>query len=341
MSGFLAKRTALDLSPRAKVLGYITLIAWSIVVLFPLYWLAITSFKTPAQVSQGPFYIPGVDFQPTLDNWHHVLVTLGNDTTRAYYNTVVVATISTLLAMSIGAFAAYGLCRFRYRPRVGMIALGVGVVFGAFIASRLGVPPILAAVSGLAVLVLLAPVVARRSRRSLGNSDVAFWLISQRILAPVAIVIPIYVLFQNLRLLDTLPALIITYTAANLPIVIWLMRDYFLNIPADLEEAAAVDGASPYRIFRSVVIPVAKPGIVATGILVLVFAWNEYLIALFLTTANAQTMPVLVSAQNATRGPEWWYMSVLILIMIIPVIVLAVILERFISRGALTGAVKG
>jgi multiple sugar transport system permease protein len=102
-----------------------------------------------------------------------------------------------------------------------------------------------------------------------------------------------------------------------------------------------VDGASPYRIFRSVVIPVAKPGIVATGILVLVFAWNEYLIALFLTTANAQTMPVLVSAQNATRGPEWWYMSVLILIMIIPVIVLAVILERFISRGALTGAVKG
>jgi len=83
------------------------------------------------------------------------------------------------------------------------------------------------------------------------------------------------------------------------------------------------------------------PGLVATFLFVLVFAWNEYLIALFLTSANAQTLPLTVAAQNATRGPQWWYMSVLILIMIVPVIALAIALERYIARGLLVGAVKG
>ena len=88
-------------------------------------------------------------------------------------------------------------------------------------------------------------------------------------------------------------------------------------------------------------LPVAVPGLVATFLFVLVFAWNEYLLALFLSSANAQTMPLTVAAQNATRGPQWWYMSVLILIMILPVIAMAVALERYISRGILVGAVKG
>jgi multiple sugar transport system permease protein len=160
-------------------------------------------------------------------------------------------------------------------------------------------------------------------------------------LPPVAVVIPIYVLFQRVGLLDTQLALIITYVATNLPIVVWLMRDYFARIPIELEESAAVDGASPYRIFRSIVLPVAVPGLVATFLFVLVFAWNEYLLALFLSSANAQTMPLTVAAQNATRGPQWWYMSVLILIMILPVIGMAVALERYIARGLLVGAVRG
>ena len=103
-----------------------------------------------------------------------------------------------------------------------------------------------------------------------------------------------------------------------------------------------MDGASPLPdlpLHRPA--GVSRPGLVATFILVLVFSWNEYLIALFLSTANAQTMPVLVAAQNATRGPECWYMSVLILIMIVPVIVLAIVLERFIASGALEGGREG
>jgi multiple sugar transport system permease protein len=123
--------------------------------------------------------------------------------------------------------------------------------------------------------------------------------------------------------------------------VIWLMRDYFLTIPKELEECAAVDGASRYRIFWSIVLPVSLPGLVATFLFVLVFAWNEYLLALFLSGADAQTLPLTVAAQNATRGPQWWYMSVLILIMIVPVIIMAIMLERYIARGLLVGAVKG
>jgi multiple sugar transport system permease protein len=196
-------------------------------------------------------------------------------------------------------------------------------------------------VSAGAVFLLLAQTIGRRFRRSLGNNDIAFWLISQRILPPIAVVIPLYVLFQQVGLLDTQLALILTYVATNLPIVVWLMRDYFAALPIELEEAASVDGASVYRIVRSVVLPIAVPGLVATFLITLIFAWNEYLIALLLSSARAQTMPLLVAAQDATRGPQWWAMSVLVLIMIVPVIAMAIALERFISRGILVGAVKG
>ena len=154
-------------------------------------------------------------------------------------------------------------------------------------------------------------------------------------------VLPIYVMFQHLKLLDTHAALILTYMAVNLPIVVWLMRDFFATIPVDLEESAELDGASRFRIFLTIVLPLSKPGLAATSLLVLILSWNEYLLALFLSTANAQTMPLLVAAQNATRGPQWWYMSVLIVLMIVPVVAMAALLQRYIARGLLVGAIKG
>ena len=154
-------------------------------------------------------------------------------------------------------------------------------------------------------------------------------------------VLPIYVMFQQLHLLDTRTALIATYTAVNLPIVVWLMRDFMAGIPIELEESAAIDGASRFRIFFLIVLPLVRPGLAATSLLVLILAWNEYLLALFLSTANAQTMPILVAAQNATRGPQWWYMSVLIIIMIAPVVAITVVLQKQIARGLLVGAMKG
>jgi multiple sugar transport system permease protein len=337
----LGRGSVRDLPPLGKLAAYLILGCWALVVLFPLYWLAITSFKTPLQVNAGPVYLPFVDFQPTVDAWRYIFVDLRSDTVRPYVNTVVVALGSSTLALLFGSAAAYALIRFPYRPRVGVIVLFIGCVLLAAVTVALGVPPAIAIVVAAGCFAVLAGTVGRRFRRAVSNRDIAFWMISQRILPPVAVVIPIYVLFQRVGLLDTRTALIVTYAATNLPIVVWLMRDYFNTLPWELEEAAVVDGASTFRVFRSITLPLSVPGLVATFLIVLVFAWNEYLLALFLSSADAQTMPLTVAAQNATRGPQWWYMSVLIQIMILPVIALAIALERVISRGLLVGAVKG
>jgi multiple sugar transport system permease protein len=331
-----------DLAPASKWLVYGVLLAWTAVVYFPLYWVAITSFKQPVHVSAGPAYLPFVDFEPTLDAWRYVLVTTGRDTLRPYLNSVIVGSASTGLAALVGSMAAYALTRIRYRPRassiglfVASLALGVGLMWAA------GLSPAWSFAAGAMLFLLALRPLSHRIQAHLGNHDILFWMISQRILPPVVTAIPIYVMFQKIGLLDTHAALIISYTAVNLPIVIWLMYDFFDGIPRELEESAAIDGASRLRIFFDLAVPLAKPGLVATALLVLILSWNEYLFALFLSTARAQTMPLLVAAQNATRGPQWWTMSVLILLMILPVIAVASFLQRFIARGLLVGAIKG
>lgn len=341
MRNSFRKISPTDLPTPAKIGAFLLLVAWTIVVLFPIYWLFVTSFKTPYQVDKGPFYIPFVDFQPTLDAWHYILIDLGNDTIRPYVNTVIVGLTSATIALAMGSLTAYALVRFTYRPRVGIIGIFIGCVALFVVLSLAGAPLALAVVASGAVFLIAIQTVGRRFRWALGNSDIAFWLISQRILPPIAVAIPMYVLFQQVGLLDSIVALVIVYVAANLPIVVWLMREYFASLPRELEESAAVDGASVFRIVRSIVLPISVPGLVATFLIVLIFAWNEFLIALVLTSANAQTMPLQVAAQNATRGPQWWAMSVLILIMIAPVIVMAIALERYITRGILVGALKG
>lgn len=341
MSHIFQRKTLFKPSPAGTLISYLILGIWTVVVLFPIYWLIVTSLKTPIQVHGGPYYLPFVDFKPTMEPWYYILLgDLSNDTLRTYVNTIIVGPTSALLALLLGAASAYALTRFTYKPRVGVIVTFIGCLALAVAAVTFGVPWIIAILASTAVFIVLFFTIRNRFKRSLGNEDIAFWMISQRILPPIAIIIPLFILFQQLKLLDTRTALIITYVTVNLPIVIWLMRDYYLTIPLELEECAAIDGASRYRIFWSIVLPLSVPGLVATFLFVLVFTWNEYLLALFLSTAKAQTLPYVIAAQNAVRGPQWWYMSVLVLIMIIPVIVVALALERYISRGLLLGAIK-
>ncbi len=338
-----ARRASSPYAPTwfGAILSYLVLGCWAVVVLFPLFWIFVTSFKLPIQVNDGPFYLPFIDFAPSGHAWRYIFVDLRNDTLRPFLNTVIVALSSSVLALAFGTAAAYGLLRFPYRPRLGAILLFLTLAVLTVAGTRSGIPWPAGLVLAVVLFLLLRRAAGERIRRSFGNDDIAFWMISQRILPPVAVVIPIYVMFQRFHLLDTRLALIITYMTVNLPIVVWLMRDYFRQISIELEESAAIDGASPFRIFLSIVLPLSTPGLAATFLLVLVFSWNEYLLALFLTSANAQTLPLSIAAQNATRGPQWWYMSVLILIMIIPVIGMAVALERYIARGLLVGAIKG
>jgi multiple sugar transport system permease protein len=327
-------------APLPKLLTYAALIFWSLVVLFPLYWVLVTSFKAEIDVDNGPFYLPFIDFHPNLQAWIFMLV--DNDTLGPYINSVIIALVSTFLAVLIGSLAAYALVRIHFQVTLAAVVCFILLLIAVIIAvAGLEIPWPLAAMSALVLFILFLGTVGRRFRLALGNNDIEFWIISNRIMPPIVAVLPIYVMFQQLHLLDTRTALISTYTAVNLPIVVWLTRDFFAGIPLDLEESAEIDGASKFRVFFTIALPLVRSGLVATFMLVLILAWNEYLLALFLSNANAQTMPVLVSAQNTTRGPQWWYMSVLIVIMIAPVIAVASLMQKHIARGLLVGAVKG
>ncbi len=367
------------MSPAASLLAHGLLVAWSVVVLFPIYWVIITSFKDAAAVNQGPFYVPFLDFEPTLNAWRSQftsdpycdvpsiarqvgllaynsfafilspVVTLQPMEPQickiflAFTNSIVISIAATAICVAVGAMAAYALARIQYRPKVGNVGIFVGLVLLVIVAtSYAGVPWWLASSVALALFFFLVRTLGKRFVRSLSNGDILFWIISQRILPPIVVVIPIYMMFQAVRLLDTHLALIVVYAVANLPIVVWLMRDFFASLPIELEESAQLDGASRFRIFWEVVLPLTRPGLAATTLLTLILNWNEYLFAVFLAYAKVQTMPIMVAAKNAgEKGVLWWEMSAVIVIMIIPVILMAILLTRFISRGVLMGAVKG
>ena len=332
-----------EMAPATKFLLYTALLVWSLFVIFPIYWLVITSFKTPAAVNEGPFFLPWIDFKPSLHAWRDLFVYDLSDTMRAYFNSIIIAFSATVLSVLVGSLAAYSLSRIEFAPNLITILYFVVLLIGASVAigyydANLWLT--LAVV--VALFFLLARAVGRLYSVRLKNGDILFWIISQRILAPIVVVIPIYMMFQSVKLLDTHLALILTYAVVNLPIVVWLIFDFFNSIPRDLEESAQLDGATMVMTFREIVLPLSRTGLSATTLLVMIFSWNEYLFALFISTSKAQTLPILVAAMNAgERGILWWTMSVAIIIMIIPVVALAIVLQKYISKGLLVGAVKG
>ena len=151
---------------------------------------------------------------------------------------------------------------------------------------------------------------------------------------------PFLVLYKELALLDSLPGLILVYALMVLPIVVWIMRDQFMTIPVELEEAALVDGLTIWGTFLRIVLPLSLPGMVAGLILALVLCWNEYFFAALLTGASAKTLPVMVASQTGSQGISWWSMAALSTAAIAPLMIVGVLLERYIIKGLTAGAVK-
>ena len=245
--------------------------------------------------------------------------------------------------MLVGSMAAFALARIQYAPRFGNIMIFVLLlVVVIFTVTYYGVPWWVSSSVALALFFFLLRALRGYFKMSLRNGDILFWIISQRILPPIVVVIPLYVMFQAVGMLDTHLAIILLYAVANMPIVVWLMYDFFRNLPIELEESAQLDGATRLRIFLEIVLPLTRPGLAATTLLTLVLCWNEYLFAVFLATVKVQTMPIMVSAKNTgEKGILWWEMCAVIVVMIIPVIIMAILLTRFISKGVLMGAMKG
>lgn len=284
-----------------RVVVYGLLLLWTFICLFPIYWTVTTSFKTAASVTQG-FLVPYWDFQPASLGWRSL--GLSSDT-----------------IFQVSTAREEFLKRFGNSVIVSLAAPALAILIGA------------PAAYGLS-----------RFAYQWGpwrNKDISFFFLSQLILPPVVLAMPLLVLYKELALLDTLIGLVLLYTLMVLPIVIWITRDQFESIPNELEQAALVDGCSSWGAFFRVILPIATPGLVAAFILSLVLCWNEYFFAALLTSTNAKTLPVMVASQTGSQGINWWSMAALSTAAIAPLVLIGVFLERYIIKGLTAGALKG
>jgi len=173
-----------------------------------------------------------------------------------------------------------------------------------------------------------------------GSDNIAFWMLSIRMMPPVVAVIPLYIIMRNLRLLDTPWCLVIAYLTINLPFVVWMMKGFFEEIPREIEESALVDGCSTFEVFRIIALPLAAPGLAATGIFAFVFSWNEFLIALILTGTKSVTLPVGIIGYMKETGINWGYMTAGGILALIPVMIFAMLAQKNLVKGLTMGALK-
>ena len=200
---------------------------------------------------------------------------------------------------------------------------------------------ILASVSTFFAMILGTIAAYSLVRFKTGGENLAVWIISQRMMPPVAIVFPVFLLYVFFGWVDTFFGLILLYTAFNLPYVIWMMRGYIEDIPLELEESALVDGCSRWAVLWKVVMPMARSGLFATAVFTFVFAWNEFLFALVLTRTEVATYTVQVTHYFGGQSNFWAKIAAMSVLGTIPVFFAVATLQRYLVRGISMGAVKG
>jgi multiple sugar transport system permease protein len=174
-----------------------------------------------------------------------------------------------------------------------------------------------------------------------GKRALSFGILATRMAPPIAFTIPFFLFYRWIGLLDTVTGLVLVYTSFNLPLVIWMMQPFFETVPASLEEAALVDGASRHVIFLKIVLPIVAPGIAATAILCFLYAWNDFFFALILTRTSARTAPVAVVNFMNYEGWEWGKIAAGGSLVMAPVLIFSLAVRRYLVSGLTAGAVKG
>jgi sorbitol/mannitol transport system permease protein len=196
-------------------------------------------------------------------------------------------------------------------------------------------------VSVVLVLLLATPAAYALSIRPVKKTrDVLFFFISTRMLPVVAAIVPLYIFAKNLRALDNIATLIVLYTAMNLPIAVWMMRSFFLEVPKELIEAATVDGAKLRTVLAEVMLPIVAPGMAATALICFIFAWNEFFFAVNLTASQAATVPVFLVGFITSEGLYWAQLSAAATLATLPVLVAGWIAQNQLVRGLSMGAIK-
>jgi len=260
-----------------------------VAALFPVLWILSLSLKSSDTVTDGRL-IPA---KFSLDNYKGIFTGDGGDVfTKALLNSLGIAIIATLIAVTLAAMAAYAIARLNF--------------------------------PGKAVLLTAALAIA--------------------MFPPISVVGPLYNLWRQLGLFDTWQGLIIPYMTFTLPLAIYTLSAFFREIPWELEQAAQVDGATPFQAFRKIIVPLAAPGVFTTAILVFIFAWNDFVFAISLTsTERAQTVPAAISSFTGASqfSAPTGSIAAAAIIVTIPIIIMVLIFQRRIVAGLTAGAVKG
>jgi multiple sugar transport system permease protein len=179
------------------------------------------------------------------------------------------------------------------------------------------------------------------ARFRIGGKHLAFWILSIRMMPPIASILPLFLFYRFLRILDTYQALVITYSILNIPFAVWMLKGFFEELPAELEEAALVDGAGRLGAFYRIALPLIAPGLVATALFCFMFSWNDFFFALIITRSRVTPLTVVIAGMIGGHEILWAEIAAVATMASFPVIAIAVILQRYLVRGLTLGAIKG
>ena len=289
---------------------------YAVVTVIPLVWIVLTSIKSPPDSISYP---PKIVFEPTREGYCNLFTTRSRQTDE-YLKSLPPATDACESIARDRNMVVVG--PSNYVPRFvnslviafGSTALSVGLgVMAAYAFSRFKVPL---------------------------KDDLLFFILSTRMMPPIAVAIPIYLMYRELGLSDTRLGMILLYSAVNVSLAVWLLKGFIDEIPREYEEAAMVDGYTRLQAFRKVVLPQATTGIVATAIFCLIFAWNEYAFAVLLTSGTAQTAPPFIPIIIGEGGQDWPAVAAGTTLFLIPILVFTILLRKHLLRGITFGAVR-
>lgn len=305
-----------DPSDKQKWFAGVCVVFYALITLLPLLWIIATGFKSSVDSIAYP---PKVIFKPTVEGYINLFTTQirlnkeqKNEVKKdlPWYEQIVRNKGNSIVGAS------------RYAERFfNSVIIGFGSTFFAI------------------VLGTIAAYAFSRFKVPL-KDDLLFFILSTRMMPPIAVAIPIFIMFKELGLSDTHAGMILLYTAVNLSLSVWLINGFMDEIPIEYEEAALIDGYTRFQAFYKVVLPQAATGIATTAIFCLIFAWNEYAFAVLLTSGTAQTAPPFIPTIIGVGGLDWPAVAAGTTIFLVPIMVFTILLRKHLLRGITFGAVR-
>jgi multiple sugar transport system permease protein len=302
--------------PLAKRLAGFAVVLYAIITMAPLVWIFMTGFKTPPDSISYP---PKVVFEPTLEGYVNLFTTRTRQTPE-YMATLPPPTTWYDELVRSRQMVIAGPSKFGERF-INSVIIGFG---STFLSVFLGT---------------LAAYGFSRFKVPL-KDDLLFFILSTRMMPPIAVAIPIFLMYRAIGLSDTHVGMILLYTAVNISLAVWLLKGFIDEIPREYEEAAMIDGYTRLQAFIKVVLPQAATGIAATAIFCLIFAWNEYAFAVLLTSGTAQTAPPFIPTIIGEGGLDWPAVAAGATIFLVPIVAFTVLLRKHLLRGITFGAVR-